>query len=96
MTRTSQLGHGVRTRHLQLCNKQCLYFNADADAIANAEMLMSRFSNGLLSIYRGHPLYPFLKIEKTALTIWRNVLIVFIRRLNVHLYSNLKCYFKST
>ena len=40
--------------------------------------------------------YPFLKIEKIALIIWRNVLIAFIGRLNVHLYSNLKCYFKST
>ena len=27
--------------------------NADADAIANAEMPMRRFPNGLLSIYRG-------------------------------------------
>ena len=40
--------------------------------------------------------YPFLKIEKITLIIWRNVLIVFIHRLNVHLCSNLKCYFKST
>ena len=54
-TRTSQLGYGVRTRHLQACNRQCLYFNADADAITNAEMPMPRFPNGLLSIYRGPP-----------------------------------------
>ena len=41
-----------RTRHLQLCNRQCLYLNVDAD-IANAEMPMPRFSNDLLTIYRG-------------------------------------------
>ena len=44
------------TRHLQLCrhcNRQSLHLNVDADAIANAEMLMPRFSNGLLTIYRG-------------------------------------------
>ena len=40
--------------------------------------------------------YPFLKIEKNAPVIWKNALIVFIHRLNAHLYSNLKCYFKST
>ena len=40
--------------------------------------------------------YPFLKIEKIALIIWKNALIVFIHRLNVHLCSNSKCYFKST
>ena len=57
-TRTSQLGHGVRTRHLQLCNRQCLYFNADADAITNAEMPMPRFPNGFLSIYQGPPTLP--------------------------------------
>ena len=45
----------VRTRHLQLCNRHCLYLNADADAIANAEMLMPRFPNALLSIYRRPP-----------------------------------------
>ena len=47
------LGLVSRTRHLQLCNRQCLYLNTDADAIANAEMPMPRFQNGLLSIYRG-------------------------------------------
>ena len=52
-TRTSQLGHGVKTRHSLLCNRQCLYFNADA--ITNAEMPLPRFPNGLLSIYRGPP-----------------------------------------
>ena len=41
-------------------------------------------------------LYPFLKIEKIVLIIWRNVFMVFIHRLNVHLCSNSKCYFKST
>ena len=75
--------------------------NADADAIANAEMSMLRFPNGLLLIYRG-PLtlsnfqmaaskpskidllyllclrYQFLKIEKIALIIWKNALIVFV------------------
>ena len=45
----------VRTKHLQLCNRHCLYLNADADAIANAEMLMPRFPNALLSIYRRPP-----------------------------------------
>ena len=40
--------------------------------------------------------YLFLKIEKTVLVIWKNALIVSIHRLNVHLCSNLKCYFKST
>ena len=40
--------------------------------------------------------YPFLKIEKIVLIIWKNTLIVFIHRLNVHLCSNSKCYFKST
>ena len=53
--RTSQLGHGVRNWHLQLCKRQCLYFNGDANAIANAEMPMPRFPNGLLSTYRGSP-----------------------------------------
>ena len=51
-TRTSQLAHGVKTRHLQLCNRQCLYLNADADAITYAKMTIPRFPNGLLSIYR--------------------------------------------
>ena len=41
------------TRHLQLCNRQCLHLNADADAFANAEITMPRFPNGLLSIYWG-------------------------------------------
>ena len=40
--------------------------------------------------------YPFLKIEKIALIIWKKTLIVFIHRLNGHLCSNSKCYFKST
>ena len=40
--------------------------------------------------------YPFMKIEKIALIIWKNALIVFIHRLNVHLCSNLKCHFTST
>ena len=40
--------------------------------------------------------YPFLKIEKTALIIWKNALIVLIHRSNVHLCSNSKCYFNST
>ena len=40
--------------------------------------------------------YPFLKIEKIALIIWKIALIVFIHRLNVHLCSKSKCYFKST
>ena len=40
----------VRTRHLQLCKRQCLYLNADANAIANVEMQMPRFPNALLSI----------------------------------------------
>ena len=35
------------------------------------------------------------KIEKNAPISWKNSLIVFIHRLNVHLCSNLKCYFKS-
>ena len=37
-----------------------------------------------------------MKIEKIALIIWKNALIVFIHRLNVHLCSNLKYHFKST
>ena len=44
------------TRHLQLCshcNRQSLYLNVDADAIANAKMPVPRFSNGLLTIYQG-------------------------------------------
>ena len=40
--------------------------------------------------------YSFLKIEKIALIFWKNTLIVFLHRLNAHLCSNLKCYFKST
>ena len=32
---------------------QFLYLNADADAIANVEIPMPRFPNGLLSIYWG-------------------------------------------
>ena len=40
--------------------------------------------------------YHFLKIEKIALIIWKNALIVLILRLNVHLCFNSKCYFKST
>ena len=44
----------VRARHLQFCNRQCLYLNVDADAIANAEMPMPKFPNDLLSIY-GRP-----------------------------------------
>ena len=40
--------------------------------------------------------YPFLKNEKITLIIWKNALIVLIHRLNVHLCSNSKCYFKST
>ena len=39
---------------------------------------------------------PFLKIEKIALIMGKNALIVLIRGLNVHLCSNLKCWFKST
>ena len=34
---------------------------------------------------------PFLKIEKIALIMGKNALIVLIRGLNVHLCSNLKC-----
>ena len=45
---------------------------------------------------RGGLSYLFLKIEKIALIIWKNALIVFIHRSNVHLCSNSKCYFKST
>ena len=40
--------------------------------------------------------YSFLKIEKIVLIIWKNALIVFIHKLNVHLCSKLKCHFKST
>ena len=36
------------------------------------------------------PRYPFSKIEKIALIILKNDLIVLIHRLNVHLCSNLK------
>ena len=39
--------------------------------------------------------YSFLNIEKIALIIWEKALIVFIRRLNVHLGSSSKCYIKS-
>ena len=49
-TRTSQF----RIRHLQLCNRQCLYLNADADA----GITMRKFSNGHLSIYRGPLTFP--------------------------------------
>ena len=41
-------------------------------------------------------LCPFLKIEKTALMMGKNALIVFIHGLNVHLCSYLKYYFKSS
>ena len=40
--------------------------------------------------------YPFLKIKKIAPITWKIALTEFIRRLNVHLGSNSKCYFKST
>ena len=39
--------------------------------------------------------YPFLKIKKIALLISKNDLIVLIHRLNVHLCSNSKRYFRS-
>ena len=42
-TRASQLG-------LDKYNRQCLYLNADANAIANVKMTMPRFPNALLSI----------------------------------------------
>ena len=45
---------------------------------------------------RGGLPYAFLEIEKIALIIWKNALIEFIHRLNVHLCSYSKCYFKST
>ena len=59
-----------------------------AGDISGAQLVGKRGEMGLL--------YPFLKIEKIALIIWKNALIVFIHRLNVHLCSNSKCYFKST
>ena len=51
---------------------------------------------GIISREEGGLPYPFMKIEKILQTIWKNALIVFIHRLNVHLCSNLKCHFKST
>ena len=48
--------------------------------ISGAQLAGKRGEMGLL--------YPFLKIEKIALIIWKNALIVFIHRLNVHLCSN--------
>ena len=39
--------------------------------------------------------YPFLKIGKIVLIIWKNALIVYIHRLHVHSCPNSKCYFKS-
>ena len=36
-----------------MCNRQCFYLNTNTDSIANAEMPMLRFPNGLLLIYRG-------------------------------------------
>ena len=39
--------------------------------------------------------YSFLKIEKIALIIWKNALIVLIHRLHVNLCSKSKWYFRS-
>ena len=59
-----------------------------SDDVSGAQLAGRRVRGGLP--------YPFLKIEKIALMIWKNALTVFIHRLNVHLCSNSKCYFKST
>ena len=63
----------------------CMCMSGD---VSGAQLAGNRGKGGLP--------YPFLRNEKIALIIWKNALIVFIHRLNVHLCSNSKCYFKST
>ena len=43
----------IALKIFQLCERQCLYLNADADANTEAKMLIPKFPNSLLAIYQG-------------------------------------------